>query len=50
MKRAHRRTHFAVWLVLLPILAAALIWGAGVKTKPPAEGELPGVEEEEVFP
>jgi hypothetical protein len=39
MTRAHRRWHFWLWLLLVPLLAAGFV--AGVLTRPRPEYEAP---------
>lgn len=50
MKRPHRKLHLVVWLVLAPLLLAALVWAAGERPTPIVNDDLPGVEADEVFP
>jgi len=41
MKRAHRRAHLAIWLLLAPALAAGLIAALSVRTEKPVEPYAP---------
>lgn len=49
MKRAHRRAHVAIWLVLIPVVGL-LVWQAldGRRTMP-TEDAFPIVQEQETF-
>lgn len=50
MKRPHRKVHLAAWIVLAPLLIAALVWAVGERPQPAVSDALPGVEADEVFP
>ena len=50
MKRPHRKAHLVAWLVLAPLLVAALVWAVGERPQPTVSETLPGVEADEVFP
>ena len=50
MKRPHRKAHLVAWLVLAPLLLAALVWAVEQRPAPAVSDDLPGVEADEVFP
>ena len=41
MKRAHRRSHLILWLVLTPVLAALLVLAVKVRPDAPVNDTLP---------
>lgn len=43
MKRAYRKTHFAMWLILGPIMAATLLIALMYRPAEPVNDELPAI-------
>ena len=39
MKRAHRRTHLLMWLILAPLMAAILVFSLNARKPAPVEAD-----------
>ena len=50
MKRAHRRVHLVMWVLLLPALAVLLYAVLQARPSPPVQDDFPGVRAQERFP
>lgn len=48
MKRAHRKSHLLIWLILAPVLIGTLLVAVNVRPAPPLNDALPPVLLQEV--